>query len=85
MFGETKNRSFSEFTFHNVSINTVAPHIRTQRLMIFTFHNVSINTNDLINIEQKNTYLHSTMFLLIPVQRADYGYNCVIYIPQCFY
>ena len=56
------------FTFHNVSINSGSSLGLSILLQLFTFHNVSINsdmpgiTNDFGQI-----YLHSTMFLLIPV------------------
>ena len=37
-------RKLQQFTFHNVSINTVLQHRSTVLAVTFTFHNVSINT-----------------------------------------
>ena len=37
------------FTFHNVSINTLAFRLPWLFTLSFTFHNVSINTNDNLN------------------------------------
>ena len=34
----------SQFTFHNVSINTTLAEIADRAETVFTFHNVSINT-----------------------------------------
>mgnify|MGYP007020476675 FL=1 len=36
----------SQFTFHNVSINTTLAEIADRAETVFTFHNVSINTTD---------------------------------------
>ena len=57
----------SNFTFHNVSINTEPVRIPVHERLYFTFHNVSINTES-VKISFKDFHtLHSIMFLLIPV------------------
>ena len=60
----------SRFTFHNVSINTPASLIVFLPKYVFTFHNVSINTPISLLLLFSGFYLHSTMFLLIPVERS---------------
>ena len=55
----------SEFTFHNVSINSnVCPSVAFV-IKKFTFHNVSINSEDELEPYKHKWHLHSTMFLLI--------------------
>ena len=54
------------FTFHNVSINTVVAMQTTKTSYIFTFHNVSINTLKKAQEPHMFHTLHSIMFLLIP-------------------
>ena len=44
MFQPLSEFSFLKFTFHNVSINTIAGFPGSEEGTIFTFHNVSINT-----------------------------------------
>ena len=50
----------------------------------FTFHNVSINTLALTDAKSFLIYLHSTMFLLIPVRLLPQKQLSRIYIPQMF-
>ena len=58
----------TDFTFHNVSINTGAQRTTYTGSMCFTFHNVSINTKRGKRIyPDRGQSLHSTMFLLIRV------------------
>ena len=58
--------SFSSFTFHNVSINSVIPFGCGVSYSSFTFHNVSINSKTFLEAVRGGKDLHSTMFLLIP-------------------
>ena len=51
----------------------------------FTFHNVSIKTEDEWVVEEAETDLHSTMFLLKLRVLAATSPAWQIYIPQCFY
>ena len=53
------------FTFHNVSINTIASLKAHNVASTFTFHNVSINTPFHAQVRKGDNALHSTMFLLI--------------------
>ena len=55
------------FTFHNVSINSMVCLIEIAAERRFTFHNVSINSAYWHTPKYLPVYLHSTMFLLIPV------------------
>ena len=55
----------NSFTFHYVSINTVAKARRKLFTVNFTFHYVSINTKNNTYQETSHPSLHSTMFLLI--------------------
>ena len=78
-------QSNPDFTFHNVSINTVNRGCAEYVEHIFTFHNVSINTEGKCsNIDFPFT-LHSTMFLLIPRGSQAGLIRQFLYIPQCFY
>ena len=62
----------SVFTFHYVSINSTAYRFCTPPVFGFTFHYVSINSSRLLwRGIRGNSYLHSTMYLLI---RS--GYYC---------
>ena len=56
----------NHFTFHNVSINTAEGILFGGEPDNFTFHNVSINTTTAWQYMDKESTLHSTMFLLIP-------------------
>ena len=58
-------QSNPNFTFHNVSINTVNRGCAEYVEHIFTFHNVSINTPGFTGWVNTPVSLHSTMFLLI--------------------
>ena len=73
------------FTFHNVSINTVFSKLHLKASKLFTFHNVSINTVPEELIQEMYCTLHSTMFLLILSMYAILMLDVVLYIPQCFY
>ena len=55
------------FTFHNVSINSAAETILINPIIKFTFHNVSINSSIQQKTINKQSNLHSIMYLLIPV------------------
>ena len=55
----------SNFTFHNVSINTKSVSHQRYKNSNFTFHNVSINTDANGDITPFYAALHSIMFLLI--------------------
>ena len=59
------------FTFHNVSINSYTWIILPPCTAIFTFHNVSINSFLWILFHLLLLHLHSTMFLLIPLQTVS--------------
>ena len=67
----------SNFTFHNVSINTASFELYDSFVPSFTFHNVSINTTYKIIDRNRNSTLHSTMFLLIP--RTAYSQQCGVF------
>ena len=56
-----------EFTFHNVSINSLGDKEITVQTMLFTFHNVSINSAKGLLSLMLSLHLHSIMYLLIPV------------------
>ena len=55
------------FTFHYVSINSLLLTHDYYEIIKFTFHYVSINSNCHIYMYDLSAYLHSTMYLLIPV------------------
>ena len=55
---------FSVFTFHNVPIKTASITRITAAFSKFTFHNVPIKTLMNLNGFQKDSNLHSTMYLL---------------------
>ncbi len=57
----------TNFTFHDVSINTVSGGVISTRVDNFTFHDVSINTETAKSLLTEKETLHSTMFLLIPI------------------
>ena len=67
LYGWLKNN----FTFHDVSINTVP--IFSARFFenSFTFHDVSINTSSQTPDPRNILSLHSTMFLLILIPYAS--------------
>ena len=65
------------FTFHNVSINTEQGLLVRLPCKVFTFHNVSINTPSKLSLILADTSLHSTMFLLIPVQNVFKAYHVI--------
>ena len=65
MLGKCEIRTFLNFTFHNVSINTVIVDTKLKDIRFFTFHNVSINTEQGQFVIYVSPSLHSTMFLLI--------------------
>ena len=75
----------TEFTFHNVSIKTQHLPVENCKSGSFTFHNVSIKTEDEWVVEEAETDLHSTMFLLKLRVLAATSPAWQIYIPQCFY
>ena len=58
----------TSFTFHDVSINTGFTTLLILTGFSFTFHDVSINTSDFIDTMTFDRSLHSTMFLLIPLE-----------------
>ena len=58
--------ALGSFTFHYVSINTIAVGVSIATLTAFTFHYVSINTPLKFQLLFLFVSLHSTMFLLIP-------------------
>ena len=64
-FCATWSKEVTNFTFHNVSINTVIPFSSAHLWTSFTFHNVSINTRSVMPCRSLLLSLHSTMFLLI--------------------
>ena len=39
-----------EFTFHNVSINSLSNDVEAYEKVLFTFHNVSINSENVKNL-----------------------------------
>ena len=57
-----------KFTFHNVSINSHLQEYLWIQMVKFTFHNVSINSLQTALEQLVYANLHSTMFLLIPVE-----------------
>ena len=58
-----------DFTFHDVSINTMANLTALSAAQVFTFHDVSINTRLAYLVKLQICTLHSTMFLLIRLYR----------------
>ena len=74
------------FTFHNVSINTILALDFSASRINFTFHNVSINTAGIVPDYDRYITLHSTMFLLILLKSITTSTAAkFLYIPQCFY
>ena len=65
--GNDSEFTLSVFTFHDVSINTTHHLILPLADRYFTFHDVSINTVVPLESVNRQTSLHSTMFLLIPI------------------
>ena len=55
----------SQFTFHNVSINSLYDSSSSFAKMSFTFHNVSINSIAEVRKAIQRENLHSIMYLLI--------------------
>ena len=76
---------FQKFTFHYVSIKSNINKIYSVIESRFTFHYVSIKSifDEFINAYYK--YLHSTMYLLNPSDKANAIGVALIYIPLCIY
>ena len=75
----------SDFTFHNVSINTGTSGEVMPCANIFTFHNVSINT--IKGIIFKDSYTVFT-FHNVSINTSPQSvevWRKRLYIPQCFY
>ena len=53
-----------EFTFHYVSIKSTDAEDNHIHGNIFTFHYVSIKSKLVLTVNDSDTYLHSTMYLL---------------------
>ena len=68
----------TNFTFHNVSINTNTTENDMTDYQCFTFHNVSINTAACRQISTACISLHSTMFLLI-LETLQFAIHCSIF------
>ena len=62
-----------EFTFQYVSINTCTKQSFSCPSTRFTFQYVSINTWIFKDIDRRERYLHSNMFLLIPAPTVAIG------------
>ena len=61
--------------------------MKLYELFKFTFHNVSINTLPQMLLSEYQVYLHSTMFLLIPIpyNRSFYNPNLTTFCQPCHF
>ena len=76
----------SSFTFHYVSIKTIAKNFNTPvTFNLFTFHYVSIKTKKFDKADMYVYNLHSTMYLLKPELQYTVDVFSTIYIPLCIY
>ena len=77
---------FTDFTFHNVSINTMETARLHSRRKDFTFHNVSINTEAGLKLKDGKilfTFHNVSINTVNDLWDVSPAYD--LYIPQCFY
>ena len=79
-------QSNPDFTFHNVSINTVNRGCAEYVEHIFTFHNVSINTQAMLGVKVDCDFFTFHNVSINTGTVTEYNQRTYfLYIPQCFY